>query len=332
MPCPTLPSFKPCPGVDGCYGQDELRLAVAIAEAIVDNPPGFVLGPGAAVEITDGTDTLEVNADGSINVVFPGGASLDVNLFDGSGGTAITSTGTALDVNIAGGTLSLSQATDSVAIGDGTDLIDINADGSLNVTDNGGSLTVDDGGASLTVDGTVDIGNEPSVNLQDGSGTDITSTGGALDVNISSGSVTVTATDLDIRDLDATQDNVAISDGTDTLAINADGSINVISQEATGSLSSLGATLVAPVSTTAAFNIDGTKEFTVQADVTVTSGTIDLDLEASIDGVTFYTLTSLSTSASDTFGFSSIRPHQFIRLNWVSGGTGSVVGQIWEVA
>lgn len=36
----------------------------------------------------------------------------------------------------------------------------------------------------------------------------------------------ISATDLDIRDLSAAQDNVAISDGTDTLAINADGSIN----------------------------------------------------------------------------------------------------------
>jgi hypothetical protein len=41
------------------------------------------------------------------------------------------------------------------------------------------------------------------------------------------GSITVDAVDLDIRDLDATQDNVAISDGTNTLAVNADGSINV---------------------------------------------------------------------------------------------------------
>lgn len=40
---------------------------------------------------------------------------------------------------------------------------------------------------------------------------------------------TVSATDLDIRDLSASQDNVAISDGTDTLAVNADGSINVVS-------------------------------------------------------------------------------------------------------
>jgi len=39
--------------------------------------------------------------------------------------------------------------------------------------------------------------------------------------------VTVDASDLDIRDLSASQDNVAISDGTDTLAVNTDGSINV---------------------------------------------------------------------------------------------------------
>lgn len=39
--------------------------------------------------------------------------------------------------------------------------------------------------------------------------------------------VVASATDLDIRDLSASQDNVAISDGTDTLAINADGSLNI---------------------------------------------------------------------------------------------------------
>lgn len=38
---------------------------------------------------------------------------------------------------------------------------------------------------------------------------------------------TVTATDLDIRDLTATTDSVSIGDGTETLAINTDGSINV---------------------------------------------------------------------------------------------------------
>jgi hypothetical protein len=48
---------------------------------------------------------------------------------------------------------------------------------------------------------------------------------GSIDTNIL-GTVPVSATNLDIRDLSASQDNVAISDGTDTLAINGDGSIN----------------------------------------------------------------------------------------------------------
>lgn len=42
----------------------------------------------------------------------------------------------------------------------------------------------------------------------------------------------VTATDLDIRDLSHTQDSVKVGDGTDFLAINADGSINVQAAEA----------------------------------------------------------------------------------------------------
>ena len=353
--CPSLPSYKAACSGPGCYGADELRLAFAISEALVFNPPAFMVAPGTAIIIEDsGGDELEVNADGSINVVFPGTASLDVNVFDGAGTTAITSTGTALDVNIASGSLTLSQATDSVAIGDGTDLIDINADGSVNVTDNGGSLTVDDGGGSLTIDGSVsvsnfpatqtvaisqagtdndvDISNEPSVNLQDGAGTDITSTGGALDVNIASGSVTVTATDLDIRDLDATQDNVAISDGTDTLAVNTDGSITVQITEPTGTLTALPPQLVAPVSTTTAYSVDGSREWTLAIVVVVTSGTLDIDLEASIDGTNYYVLSSLSVSASDTFAFSTIRPHQFVRVNWTANGTGTVDADIWELA
>ena len=50
----------------------------------------------------------------------------------------------------------------------------------------------------------------------------------ALDVNVANVSIAVTATDLDIRDIDAAQDNIAISDGTDTLAVNGDGSINSV--------------------------------------------------------------------------------------------------------
>jgi hypothetical protein len=62
-------------------------------------------------------------------------------------------------------------------------------------------------------------------------GTEITHTnvGGkdGLDVNIINTSLIVTATDLDIRDLDAAQDNIAISDGTDTLSITASGQAEV---------------------------------------------------------------------------------------------------------
>lgn len=69
--------------------------------------------------------------------------------------------------------------------------------------------------------------------LLDGSGNQLSSTDNAgkqsLDVNLtgSTGSITVTATDLDIRDLTAATDSVRIGDGTDFLAVNADGSINV---------------------------------------------------------------------------------------------------------
>jgi hypothetical protein len=91
----------------------------------------------------------------------------------------------------------------------------------VNIQDGGNSITIDDGGGAITVDGSVTV----------------------------SGTVTVTATDLDIRDLAHTQDSVALgdgtgvlvdvldstvdalyvalTDGTETLAINTDGSINV---------------------------------------------------------------------------------------------------------
>lgn len=74
-----------------------------------------------------------------------------------------------------------------------------------------------------------DIANTDTVGsyLLDGAGNAVTSTDvsgkQSLDVNVTQ----LTVTDLDIRDLDASQDNVAVSDGTNTLVVNADGSINV---------------------------------------------------------------------------------------------------------
>jgi hypothetical protein len=98
----------------------------------------------------------------------------------------------------------------------------------VNIADGGNVISIDDAGGSITVDGTVAI----------------------------SGTVAVSATDLDIRDLAHTQDSVAlgdgtgvlvdvldstidalyvaITDGTEALAINADGSINVVVSGASG--------------------------------------------------------------------------------------------------
>ena len=120
-------------------------------------------------------------------------------------------------------------------------------------------VSIDDGGNSITVDGSVgvtgtvaatqsgtwDIGTLTTitndVNIADG-GNSITVDNAALAVvgggteatalrvtiaNDSTGVITVDASDLDIRDLTHVSDSVKVGDGTDLLAVNADGSINV---------------------------------------------------------------------------------------------------------
>ncbi len=121
------------------------------------------------VAISDGTDTLAVNGDGSINVV---------------------ATATNLDIR------NLSQATDSVAIGDGTDTVAVNADGSLNITDNGGSITVD--ATALDIRAISQATDSIDSWTHDGTGTAITSTAGALDVNIASGDIDDSLANTDI--------------------------------------------------------------------------------------------------------------------------------------
>lgn len=91
---------------------------------------------------------------------------------------------------------------------------------SIPVTDNGGSLTVD-GTVAATQSGTWDIGTVTTV-------TAVTSITNAVAVTDNSGSLTVDASDLDIRDLTHVSDSVKIGDGTDLLAVNADGSINCV--------------------------------------------------------------------------------------------------------
>lgn len=181
------------------------------------------LASGAEVKITDGTDDLAINADGSINSVV---------------------TATDLDIR------DLSHSQDSIKIGDGTDFLAIDASGNIGVTDAGGSLTVDAtdldirdlqfatdkidaSGSEVSLDATTLAALE-SVTVQNGAGAsavNIQDGGNSITVD---GSVTVSATNLDIRDLNHSSDSIKIGDGTDFLAINSDGSINVVSQDEPG--------------------------------------------------------------------------------------------------
>jgi len=94
------------------------------------------------------------------------------------------------------------------------------------IDENVDSIKIVDGGGSITIDAS-------DLDIRDlSSATDSISAvqSGTWNVNISDngGSITVDASDLDIRDLSHTSDSIKIGDGTDFLAVNADGSINVI--------------------------------------------------------------------------------------------------------
>lgn len=200
------------------------RDAVKISRNLDDNAIGNVLYS----QLSDGTDVLAINADGSLNVA--------VN------NASLTVTATDLDIR------DLSHTQDSVKVGDGTDFLAVAADGSIAVTDNGASLTVDavnldirdltsvSDSVSAVQSGAWNIGTVTSitnaVTIQDGGNAiSIDDNGASITVDGTvaiSGTVTVSATDLDIRDLSHTQDSVKVGDGTDLLAVNADGSINVV--------------------------------------------------------------------------------------------------------
>ena len=122
----------------------------------------------------------------------------------------------------------LAPATDKVAIGDGTHDLDVNADGSINAVVSATDLDI----RALA------------------SGTD---------------SVTVVASDLDVRDLTHVSDSVKIGDGTDLLAVNGDGSINVVVQATAATpVLDYGESLALAQNATANFDyvVTNTKNFT----------------------------------------------------------------------
>lgn len=176
-----------------------------------------------------GGDELAIAADGSIAVTDNGGSltvdSSDLATIAGAvSGTemqvdvismpSVTVTATDLDIR------DLTHVSDSVKIGDGTDLLAISAAGNISVdsivnavavTDNGGSLTIDN--ADLTTIAGAVSGTEMQVDI------------------VSAPTLTVQATDLDCL-ISHTESSIKIGDGTDLMAVNADGSINVQSAPA----------------------------------------------------------------------------------------------------
>jgi hypothetical protein len=140
--------------------------------------------------------------------------------------------------------VTLDAATSDIAIADRVtgNLLKVNADGSVDanvvVSASGGdNIAISDG------TNTLDINSDGSINVK-ATDLDIRNLTFASDkVDVSGSSVSVTASDLDIRNLSALQDNVAISYGSNTLAINLDGSLNVSGVATELTLSSIDAKL-----------------------------------------------------------------------------------------
>ncbi len=177
--------------------------------------------------ISDGTLTsqlLTVNADGSLNITDNSGSlTVDATNLDirdlafatdkvDVSGSSVTVSSTDLDIR------DLVFATDKVDVSGSVVALDaptLAALESITVQNGSGAAAVNiqDGGNSITVDA-ADLDIRDLVFATD-------------KVDVSGSSVTVTATDLDIRNLSHTQDSIKIGDGTDFIAINADGSLNI---------------------------------------------------------------------------------------------------------
>lgn len=167
-----------------------------IGDVTINNLPGNpipITAPSpipvtGTVDIGSFPDPIDVNivSPPTLDVDLVGGASVIANI-GSTGGLALESTLAAINAKLVPAT-----TIGTVLVGNGV--------GAL-------SVPIRDGGNSITVDGGVDILNEPPVNLQDGSGTPITSTTSgpaqALDVFIQGGAALTVS-------LDHTTDDVLI--------------------------------------------------------------------------------------------------------------------------
>jgi hypothetical protein len=172
---------------------------------------------GTKVQLTDGVDDALVSAAGELQTKDDGAITL-LGTIDADTSSIATDAST-----IAGDTTSIDGKTPALGAAATAASTPVNIASDQTVPVSAASLPLPAGAATsanqlpdghnVTVD---NAAGGAAVNIQDG--------GNSITVD---GAVTVSATALDIRPLVDTTDSIAIGDGTDTLAINTDGSINV---------------------------------------------------------------------------------------------------------
>lgn len=173
---------------------------------------------GAKVRLTDGTDDSEINASGELQV-----RDDDANTLLGTIDADTSSIATDAST-IAGDTTSIDAKTPALGAAATAASTPVNIASDQTVPVSAASLPLPTGAATA------------ANQLPDGHNVTVDNAAGGAAVNIQDGgnSITVDSIQLDVDDLNATDDNVAISDGTDTLAINSDGSINVKVSDTSG--------------------------------------------------------------------------------------------------
>lgn len=203
------------------------------------------------------------------------------------GGSSITVDAVDLDIR------DLIHTQDSIRVGDGVEFLEVNADGSINSVVTATDLDIRD--LAFATD---------SVTAHQG---------GSWTVDVGN-TVTVQATDLDIRDLSAAQDNVAISDGTDTLAINADGSLN-----ATVSATDLDIRDLSHIQDSVKIG-DGVEFLEVNAD-----GSINVQASFAYDGDEAYNATDDLAAAADGLVTVTAAGTPFVDAVSIAVGAGEVL-------
>lgn len=124
------------------YAFDDATGRLRVDAVAVIGPGGISAADGDNIAISDGTDTMAVNPDGSINTAISGDVQIEISAADGdnvaiSDGvhTVDVNPDGSLNVNVTGGELAIEISAadgDNVAISDGTNTLDINPDGSIN--------------------------------------------------------------------------------------------------------------------------------------------------------------------------------------------------------